>query len=201
MSIHPLVLCSQILYDKQLSDDAKQLKALNDELNKWKTRCIFIHYAHSLFAQPRPDGFLQMLCNCLVGRTGPETNALAHLTTEFDVKYSVQDKLCDYNPPDDFFPRQTTNNKLYYSDEDVHLVFCIKENTISFGRKFWKTSRVRDQHLVYVFLSVLHQLYDIPSDDFSEGTYFYVLNSALDQWGGIYGDLSVTEPRQQEHTL
>ncbi len=173
MSVHPLVLCSQILYDVQISEDAKLIETLEQTVEKWKMKYTYLTIF--LFQDFSPNWQTGITISTLHHATCDENifnefastavtptthkNMLFYVLNACDIVYSVRTVRTrngtENNRNDVRFPY------IDCADDDVDLVVEGGEETthLLIGKRFWNAENFEQQKKIYFFKYILDQIY------------------------------------------
>ena len=182
LGVHPLAVCCQVLYDKQILEDATELK-------KIKHRCdsLEMKYKYAWTSQKDCVYWLQstVLSNLIHARFSEgirckNKNVVEYILDECGVEYMVEHQS----------PRRVFNIAPY--TDCVHKpcqLLLVKDSQsvdrLYLGTQFWKAKSFQKQQSVYFFKYIMDQIYMyLPDSDdqigqFDEGVTLFVIHSCL----------------------
>lgn len=184
MSVHPLILCSRVLYDVQLSEDAATIAMLEENNKRLKqdyerlTMCYtYLSSRDCGGANDFDDGVVKALyrtaCDARIfdefSSTTTEKNFLFYLMNLFDISFEIDNEPTDNNMH--MYPYRNCSKK------DVDLVFHRATQTLLLGKRFWKSTALNDQDRVYRFKYMIGAI-SLSEDDppeVVEGTVLFML--------------------------
>lgn len=164
MSVHPLILCSNTLYDVQISEDAKQIASLKQNVEEWKMKCTYLtilgfqDFSRN-WQKDTITTLYQTVCNENIFNEFKSTavtptsnkNMLFYLLNACNIVYSV---------------RETIGKNIVHfpyincAEEEVDLVVVGGENAqLLIGKRFWNAGNREQQKKVYFFKYMLDQIY------------------------------------------
>jgi hypothetical protein len=185
MSVHPLILCSRVLYDVQLSEDAATIAMLKEDKKHLEQDCERLAMCYTYLssrdcggANDFDDGAVKALyrtaCDARIfdeisPTTTTKTNVLFYLMNLFDVSFEIDNEPTDNNIH--MYPYRNCSKK------DVDLVFHRATQTLLLGKRFWNSTALKDQDRVYRFKYMIGAL-SLSEDDppeVVEGTVLFIL--------------------------
>ena len=181
LDIHPLAVCCQVLYDKQVLEDATRLVQLERECKRlemkfkyaWicqKDNMVYNDYwLHSpilseLISAKFTDG---LYCS--------NNHIIEQLLLECGVHYTITDQA-----PRRVFHVNPYRDCVLNPCEILLVKSTVDVNRLYLGQKFWKASSFQEQQRVYFFKYILQQIYTyLPEDDVDEGAILFVVHNCL----------------------
>lgn len=176
LDLHPLALCCQVLYDKQVLEDATRLTVLEEQCKRLEMK-----YKYTWICQKDSHHWLRstILTKLIEGKFTDglycsNQYILEHLLSECGVHYVVDDKL----------PRRVLNVKPYTGcvmhSCEILLVKSDMCNRLYVGTEFWKASSFKEQQRVYFFKYVLEQVFAyLPENSVDEGSILFIVHNCL----------------------
>ena len=187
LDIHPLALCCQVLYDKQVLEDATRLVQLEHQCKRFEMKFKYAWICQKDDFNWLNSPILSQLITAKFtdGLYCSNNHIIEQLLLECGVHYTVTDQTprrvfhvnpyqyCVLNPCEILLVKSTVdgNHRLYL------------------GQKFWKASSFQEQQRVYFFKYMLQQVYTyLPEDGVDEGAILFVVHNCLLPYRNSMGD-------------